>query len=192
MKSTILKKIFGDTDITDLWTPFFCISSSLTAGKMVIHQQGKVWKCVRASCSLPGIFPPVLEDDHLLVDGGILNNVPMDIMSAKCVGGTVIAVDVGGGGALGIKPNDKKTTGWSILGNRVNPFASNAPINNIFQILMWATTLSSDQYLNQLIKSGKVDLADYGWQGPDDDWLDEHNLLPPNQFQSKPKQKPLF
>jgi methylated-DNA-protein-cysteine methyltransferase related protein len=41
-------------------------------------------------------------------------------------------------------------------------------------------------------KSGKINLGDYGWQGPDDDWLDEHNLLPPNQFESKPKQKPLF
>lgn len=40
--------------------------------------------------------------------------------------------------------------------------------------------------------SGTVDLLNYGWEGPDDDWLDEHNLLPPNQFESKPKQKPLF
>jgi hypothetical protein len=41
-------------------------------------------------------------------------------------------------------------------------------------------------------KSGKVDLAEYAWEGPDDDWLDEHNLLPPNQLGNLPKQKPLF
>lgn len=41
-------------------------------------------------------------------------------------------------------------------------------------------------------KSGKVDLVEFGWEGPDDAWLDEHNLLPPNQFLAKPKQKPLF
>ena len=40
--------------------------------------------------------------------------------------------------------------------------------------------------------SGTVDLGVYGWQGPDDDWLNEHNLLPPDVFESKPKQKKLF
>ncbi|MDQ7026978.1 MAG: MGMT family protein [Anaerolineae bacterium] len=39
---------------------------------------------------------------------------------------------------------------------------------------------------------GKVDLATFGWQGPDDAWLEGHNLLPPDIFESKPKQKPLF
>lgn len=41
-------------------------------------------------------------------------------------------------------------------------------------------------------KSGKIDLVEFGWEGPDDAWLDEHNLLPPNLFLAKPKQKPLF
>ncbi|MEO1287132.1 MAG: MGMT family protein [Chloroflexota bacterium] len=41
-------------------------------------------------------------------------------------------------------------------------------------------------------QSSKVDLTDVGWEGPDDEWLDEHNLLPPNQFIKKPRQKPLF
>lgn len=40
-------------------------------------------------------------------------------------------------------------------------------------------------------EKGRVDLREYGWDGPDDAWLDTHNLLPPNVF-SKPKQKPLF
>lgn len=41
-------------------------------------------------------------------------------------------------------------------------------------------------------KSAKVDLSNFGWEGPNDAWLDEYNLLPPNQFLKKPKQKPLF
>lgn len=41
-------------------------------------------------------------------------------------------------------------------------------------------------------KSAKVDLTEFGWEGPDDNWLDEHNLLPPDIFLKKPKQKPLF
>lgn len=44
----------------------------------------------------------------------------------------------------------------------------------------------------QFSKSAKVDLTEFGWEGPDDEWLDEHNLLPPNLFLKKPTQKPLF
>lgn len=41
-------------------------------------------------------------------------------------------------------------------------------------------------------KSDKVDLGKFGWEGPNDDWLEQHNLLPPNLFLQKPQQKPLF
>ena len=41
-------------------------------------------------------------------------------------------------------------------------------------------------------EKGKVDLAKFGWQGPDDEWLEAHNLLPPDTFDAKPKQKKLF
>jgi methylated-DNA-protein-cysteine methyltransferase related protein len=41
-------------------------------------------------------------------------------------------------------------------------------------------------------EKGKVDLAKFGWQGPDDEWLEEHNLLPPDIFEPKPTQKKLF
>lgn len=44
----------------------------------------------------------------------------------------------------------------------------------------------------QFSKAGVVDLEQYGWEGPDDAWLEENQLLPPNPFSSKPKQKPLF
>ena len=41
-------------------------------------------------------------------------------------------------------------------------------------------------------EKGKVDLAKFGWQGPDDEWLETYNLLPPDVFESKPQQKKLF
>ena len=54
---------------------------------MMVHDRGPLWQFVRASCSLPGIFPPVRVKGQLLVDGGIVNNVPMDIMERECAGG---------------------------------------------------------------------------------------------------------
>jgi predicted acylesterase/phospholipase RssA len=125
----------------------------------MVHDRGPLWRSVRASCSLPGIFPPVQAEGNILVDGGIMNNVPMDIMGTQCAGGTVIAVDVGGGGARDLDLGNKEApSGWNLLLNRLNPASPNERIANIFQILLWSTTLSSKQYLQQLLATGHVDL----------------------------------
>jgi predicted acylesterase/phospholipase RssA len=155
----LLRSVFEEIDIADLWLPYYCISSSLTEASMVVHDRGPVWRCVRASSSLPGIFPPVNAEGQLLVDGGVVNNVPMDIMGDRCEGGTVIGIDVGGGGARNLELEDRGgASGWGLLRNRLNPISRKEQIANIFQILMWATTLSSKQYLQQLVATGHVDL----------------------------------
>ena len=89
-----LEQWFGDARIEDLWLPFFCMSASLTRAEAVVHRGGPLAKWVRASASIPGIAPPVIgDDDELLIDGAILNNVPVDVM--RSLGpGPVIAVDV--------------------------------------------------------------------------------------------------
>ncbi len=84
---------FSDVEIEDLWTPYFCISANLTRGEMVVHERGSLWRATRASGSLPGIAVPVVENGALLVDGGVINNLPGDIMRQRC-DGAVLAVDV--------------------------------------------------------------------------------------------------
>jgi NTE family protein len=59
----------------------------------VIHKAGPVFRAVGASMCVPGIFPPVTEDETALVDGGVLNNLPVEEM-AESADGPVIAVDV--------------------------------------------------------------------------------------------------
>lgn len=71
------------TTIEDLWRPFFCISASLRGVREVVHERGPVWRAVRSSISIPGIFPPVHDGDDLLVDGGVMNNLPVDVMAGK-------------------------------------------------------------------------------------------------------------
>ena len=80
-------------DIEDLWLPFFAVSTDLTANRVRIHEQGPAWQAVRASISLPAILPPVLENGHLLIDGGVLNNLPVDVMREK-IRGPIVAVDL--------------------------------------------------------------------------------------------------
>jgi NTE family protein/lysophospholipid hydrolase len=88
-----LKMLFGDTQIEDLWIPFFCVSANLSRAELVVHDRGPVWRWLLASASAPGVVPPVVHHGDLLVDGGVLNNLPADILRERCRG-SVIAVDV--------------------------------------------------------------------------------------------------
>ena len=56
------------------------MSSDLTTGRIHVHRDGKLWRALRASVALPGILPPVTHHGHLLVDGGVMNNLPVDVM----------------------------------------------------------------------------------------------------------------
>jgi NTE family protein/lysophospholipid hydrolase len=88
-----MQKVYGETQIEDLWLNYFCVSSNLTMANLEIHRCGSLWQAIRASISFPGIAVPVVKDGHLLIDGGVLNNLPVDIMRSLCKG-TSIAVDV--------------------------------------------------------------------------------------------------
>jgi len=74
------KYFFGSQSIENLWQPFFCISSNLSTRREVIHRTGLIWQALRASASTPGIVPPVVIDGDIHFDGGLLNNLPVDVM----------------------------------------------------------------------------------------------------------------
>ena len=61
-----------------------------------MHRRGKLTTWVRASISIPGILPPVVDNRHIYVDGGVINNMPVDVMKATGRG-KVIAVDIHSG-----------------------------------------------------------------------------------------------
>uniref|UniRef100_A0A914D965 PNPLA domain-containing protein n=1 Tax=Acrobeloides nanus TaxID=290746 RepID=A0A914D965_9BILA len=87
---------FGDSHIEELVLPYFCISTNISKGsEMRVHCKGPLYKYVTASMSFPILLPAVQDFDKCyLIDGGICNNVPVDIM--KELGARyVIAVDVG-------------------------------------------------------------------------------------------------
>jgi len=83
---------FGSRLIEDLWTDFFCVSANLTRAETRVHRRGAIADAVLASVAMPGLFPPVFENGDVLVDGGLANNLPVDVMRERCRG-TVIASD---------------------------------------------------------------------------------------------------
>lgn len=88
-----LDDTFGERLIEDLWLPFRCVSSSLIRAQAVVHQRGRVARAVLASSALPGVFPPIVEDDDILADGVLLDNLPLDLAALAGCGHT-IAVNV--------------------------------------------------------------------------------------------------
>jgi NTE family protein len=90
-----LADFFGDVRIEELPTRFFCVSCDLQGQELVVHRTGPLVAALRATTSLPGLFPPVAPPDgRLLVDGGVLDNLPVQTL-ASTGEGPVIAVDVG-------------------------------------------------------------------------------------------------
>jgi len=136
--SALLQRSFGDVRIEELPKPFFCVSSDLTTGRVHVHRAGPLWRALRASVALPGILPPVTHNGHLLVDGGLMNNLPVDVMAERS-SGPIIASDVTG--ELDLKVQDSKygeRPWWWLIGQRM------AGTPSIVSILMRSGTVGSE------------------------------------------------
>ena len=89
----LLHSIIGDVEFKDLKIPFVAIATDVNTGQEVVLRKGSVIEAVRASISIPGIFVPVTLNGRCLVDGGLTNPVPTEVlhdMGAKFI----IAVNV--------------------------------------------------------------------------------------------------
>ncbi len=154
-----LKKTFGTLCFEDLWIPCFAVSSNLSRASKMVHDTGEVWLGLRASGSLPGFAPPVvLENGDLLIDGALLDNLPIDIMREKVGKGIVIAVDVSP--PIDMAENSylgASISGWKVLWSRINPFQPSLRIPAIAQILQRTSELNSIQDQIELIESDLVD-----------------------------------
>lgn len=133
-----LARTFAGTRIEDLWLPFFCLSSNLTTGTAMVHDQGDLVTALRASIAIPGLLPPVCTPDGILVDGGMMNNLPVDVMAAR-QRGPVLGVDVASDLAFQSVP----TRSWR--GRMLRQWLG-APQETpgIAQLLLRAATVSSD------------------------------------------------
>ncbi len=109
--SQLLERTFGERDIEDLPIPFFCVSSDLTEGRLHVHEHGKLWIALRASSSIPGLMPPVFAGGRVLVDGGVIDNMPVAEMRRR-LAGSIVAVDVGGNYRLDTDREETELPPW--------------------------------------------------------------------------------
>ncbi|MGE5169247.1 MAG: cyclic nucleotide-binding domain-containing protein [Rudaea sp.] len=149
--TALYRRMFGELAIEDLWTPYFGVSSGLSRATAIVHRRGPVWRAVRASTAIPAIFPPLLgEDDEVHVDGGVMNNMPLDVMRALCAGGTVIGVNP-------MPTHDRlrsyrfgpSLSGWQALMGRLRLFGSRIRAPSILGTVMRATEINSANRMRQ-------------------------------------------
>jgi predicted acylesterase/phospholipase RssA/CRP-like cAMP-binding protein len=134
-------------DLEDTWRNVFCVSTNLTTGDVEVHRRGPGWHAIRASFSIPGVFPPMRSaTGDLLVDGGLLDNLPVGIMRAEHDNITVVAVDVGRTRDMiaGSLPGDGVVSGWRLLLGRFDR-GSNTDTAGLGRVLMRLTELGSER-----------------------------------------------
>jgi len=149
----------ADWEIEDLWLPFFCMSTSLTTAQPVVHLRGNLTRAVRASVAIPGVLPPVPENGELLVDGGVLNNLPIDIMRELNPFGLVIAIDV----VAPLGPPAKAdyglgVSGWGLALERLNPWSKARPVPGIAATIMQSMIVGAGLARNEALRQNLADL----------------------------------
>jgi predicted acylesterase/phospholipase RssA/CRP-like cAMP-binding protein len=158
--SASLGDLLGDRHIEDLPLPFACTSVNLSTAELVVHDRGPLVHAVRASSAIPGILPPVWDEGDLLVDGGLMNNLPVDCARALPGVGRVLAVDV--------RPRRRSraddsfgyhVSGWRSLARLV--LRRPAPLPSTFSLLM-----QSMQVSDAGVQRACAELADWIFRPP--------------------------
>ena len=148
---------FGERDIEDLWLPYLALSTDLTASQVHRHDSGRVNVAIRATSAIPGVMPPVPQGEALLVDAGVLNNLPIDEAREISPSGRIVAVDVApprGPGAHG--DYGLSVSGWKAMASKFG--RQRSPYPKIAAILLRSMITASMRSRDQLVRDGVADL----------------------------------
>lgn len=151
-----LSDAFQARRIEDLWLAYFCVSTDMTDVAMRVHREGLLSHAVRASIAVPGLYPPAIENGHVLIDGAVMNNLPAGVMR-DLFGGRIVGVDVGAGHLQAV-PKDVREfpSPYAALLNRLMFRRRRlARFPNIFQTIM-GSVVTGNVYLQEL-SGTKVD-----------------------------------
>ncbi|KAJ2232910.1 phosphatidylcholine and lysophosphatidylcholine phospholipase [Coemansia sp. RSA 485] len=128
-------KVFRETEIEDLWLPFYCMTANITRSRPEVHMSGILWRVVRASMSLGGFVPPLCDENgDMLVDGGYLDNLPVRVMKTELGADMIFAIDIAGENDTSPVRYGTSVSGFWVLLNHLNPLRS-----------YWIPTLSEVQ-----------------------------------------------
>ncbi|MCF8345976.1 MAG: patatin-like phospholipase family protein [Bacteroidales bacterium] len=126
-----MKEFMEDANIEDLQIPYAAVAVNLLKMEEVVFRSGSVYDAIRASVSIPAVLTPVLTDDGPLVDGGVMDNIPVK-HATRTKGDLLIAVDVNAGKIAESRPEteEERENRHFFLEKQLNGFYSYLGINN--------------------------------------------------------------
>ncbi|MGA7758494.1 MAG: patatin-like phospholipase family protein, partial [Ilumatobacteraceae bacterium] len=152
-----IDETFGTWDIEDLWLPFYCVSTNLTKSRLEVHRRGSTALAIRASVAIPGVLPPVPYQGDLLVDGGVLNNLPFEVMRDNSTIETIVAVDVAPDqGPRARSDYGMSVSGFQALGASLRRTKSHYP--SVTSVLLRSMLTGAVRNQKASMQDGSVDL----------------------------------
>ncbi len=145
-----LERTFCSSDgtplyIEDCWKPFYCVVSDFSSAQMKSYRRGPIATLVRASMALPGLMPPVFHEGSALIDGGVFNNLPTDVLRNGGID-HVIAVDLRLG-PFGPSPDVGIPSPVTTLRNWISAKGSGRPgIPSMRELLIRVPSLNSESH----------------------------------------------
>lgn len=134
-----LLRLFGHRHIEDLEIPFFCMTADITNAQSVVHDRGLIYRWVAVGMSIPGLAPPYPDNGRLLLDGGLLNNLPVDVASEfGC--GEILAINVDPKEEMAIQDQDFEGALSKQLWRKITG-TTTAP--SLVEVLIRVTTLTN-------------------------------------------------
>ena len=155
--SETVRKLYGDIQIEDLWLPFFCISANLNRSELKIHTRGSLAKAILAATRAPGVFPPIVYEGELHVDGGVISNVPVDLMKTFSNNGIAVGVDVSPPHELhAVEDYGDVVPGWRAFWKRFNPFSR----HRVFMPSILLVMIRTLEFSGIAYKNLRIEFAD--------------------------------
>ncbi len=177
-----LDKMYGETYLEDLWVNTFTVSTNFSDASLKIHEYGLTRQQVEASMAIPGVFPPVIINKQLHIDGGVLDNLPVEAMYKKPVR-NVIAVSLSAEEHASVDLKEVPSS-WQLFWNKMKR-SGNADIPGLSSILVNSITINS-RHKQEAVKSHvslfiELDLRQYKFL----DWKHWRELIDKGYEQAK-------
>lgn len=163
--SETTRRLWGDLRLEDLFLTCCFTATDLATSQLVTLDRGPVWKRARAATCLPVIWPPVIDGDRVLIDGGVLDNLPIGAIARHCERGLIFAVDLNatpGAEPLpvfqDIEPYGEVLSGWSVAWNRFAPGTRPRRYPGLADTLTYTMLLASIRHAAELERNAPPNL----------------------------------
>lgn len=149
----------GEQQIENLKIPFTAVATDMMTMEEVHFSKGSLFDALRASIAIPGVFTPVIENGTVLVDGGVLNPVPLNLVH-KQEGDLVVAVNLNGKSKPEQAQNEEEAAEKSWLAKFLYTDNKNQAANlSLFELIQTSYRFTQDRLIALMIEHYKPDLV---------------------------------